>query len=225
MARHRAVRRFGFHCFAVRRKKNGRHQAKRTKALRNLIRLNVAVVIFAGPDKLARPFQGRCDHIINQTVFVNDIGFGKFGLKLSRKHFGKQILKAAIIGFEDRVLGREIKRPSAIKRIIHAGAGKIANGIVKIIHAHRDAGRRKIEYFLFDTRAVCALPDHLQLAGAGNKKVRRLVLIAKRMTADDNRVRPTGDQTGDIADDDRFAKYHAAQDVADGAVRRFPHLF
>ena len=44
------------------------------------------------------------------------------------------------------------------------------------------------------------------------------------MTTHDDRVGPSRDQARHVLDDDGLAKHNTAQDVADRAVRRFPHL-
>src|SRR5690606_16702638 len=61
-------------------------------------------------------------------------------------------------------------------------------------------------------------------AGAGDLEVRRLVLVTVGVPADDDRLRPTGHEPGDVGDDDRLAEDDTAQDVADGAVGAAPHL-
>src|SRR3546814_8916482 len=92
-----------------------RHQAKRAKALRDRIRLDVAVIILGGPDELARPFQRRCDHVVDEAVFIDDVRLlelvGEFGVE----HLLEQVLEAAVIGLQDRVLGGKIDRPAAIE--------------------------------------------------------------------------------------------------------------
>ena len=50
------------------------------------------------------------------------------------------------------------------------------------------------------------------------------VLVAERVTADDDRLVPAGHQARDVRDDDRLAEDDAAEDVADRAVRALPHL-
>jgi len=44
------------------------------------------------------------------------------------------------------------------------------------------------------------------------------------VAANDDRLGPTRNQARHVPADDRFAEHHAAEDVADGAVRRFPHF-
>ena len=57
MARYRAVRGFRFHNLSIWRQQHACHQAKRTEALRHGVGLHVAVIVLAGPDELAAPFQ------------------------------------------------------------------------------------------------------------------------------------------------------------------------
>ena len=44
------------------------------------------------------------------------------------------------------------------------------------------------------------------------------------MTADDDRLGPAGHQTRHVLANDRLPEHRPAEDVADGAVRRAPHL-
>jgi hypothetical protein len=57
VARHGAVGGFGFDRLAVGRHQHRGHQAERAEALRHRVGLHVAVVVLAGPDIAARPFQ------------------------------------------------------------------------------------------------------------------------------------------------------------------------
>src|SRR5688500_14203867 len=77
---------------------------------------------------------------------------------------------------------------------------------------------------MLDDFAILADPFDGQLALAGDKEIGRLVLVAEGMAADHERVGPAGDDPRHILDDDRLTEYDAAEDVADGAVRRLPHL-
>ena len=58
----------------------------------------------------------------------------------------------------------------------------------------------------------------------GNAEIRGAILVAEGMTADDDGLRPAGHEARHVLADDRLAEDHAAQDVADGAVGRLPHL-
>src|SRR3546814_8388124 len=86
------------------------------------------------------------------------------------EHLREQVLEAAVIGLQDRVLGGKIDRPAAIEAVVEAGAGEIPDRIVQIVHAHGDAGAGEIEDFLFDLLAIRAFPDHAQLARARSEE-------------------------------------------------------
>ena len=126
----RSVGGFGFHRLAIGGEQYAGHQAKAAIALGNHVRLHVAVVVLAGPDELARPFQGGGDQIVDQAMFVNDAGLAILGLEIIGVNFFEQILEAAVIGLQDGVLRRKIDRPAAIEAIVQAGAGEIANAML-----------------------------------------------------------------------------------------------
>ncbi len=49
-------------------------------------------------------------------------------------------------------------------------------------------------------------------------------LIAEGVTTDDDGLRPSGHETGDVLADDRLAKHRPAKDVSNRAVWTQPHL-
>src|SRR3546814_20077370 len=55
-------------------------------------------------------------------------------------------------------------------------------------------------------------------------EVGRLILVAERVAADYDRVGPARNETRDVVEHDRLAEDDTAQDVADCAVGRAPHL-
>src|SRR3546814_61293 len=146
------------------------HEAQRAEALRHRIRLDVAVIILAGPDELAAPLQGGRDHVVDQAMFVHRAHRLELVGEFIVEHFLEQILEAAVIGLEDGVLGRKIQRPAPAQRIVHAGAGEIADRIVQIVHAHGDAGAGKLNtsFSIFSPLA----PSHTMrsLPGPGTRK-------------------------------------------------------
>ena len=77
---------------------------------------------------------------------------------------------------------------------------------------------------MLDLGAVFADKLHGQLALAGELEVGGAVLVAEGVTADDDRLGPAGNEARHVLADDRLAEDDAAKDVADGAVRRLPHL-
>src|SRR5207248_11103610 len=64
-----------------------------------------------------------------------------------------------------------------------------------------------------------------QLAFGFDNGIGSAVLIAKGMAANDDGCRPVGYQAGNIIDNNRLAEHGSVEDIADGAVGAFPHLF
>ena len=67
-----AVRGLGLDRLAVGSHQDRGHQAERAEALRDQVRLDVAVVILAGPDELAAPLERGGDHVVDQAVLIFD---------------------------------------------------------------------------------------------------------------------------------------------------------
>ena len=89
----------------------------------------------------------------------------------SSKILLEQILEAAVIGFDDGVLGREIERIFAGQRVIHRGAREIDDRLIEIVHRHGDAAAGEIEHFALDLLAVLADPGERQLARARHQEI------------------------------------------------------
>ena len=107
---HRAMRGLGFHRPTVGGQEDARHQPERSEPLRDRIRLHVAVVILAGPDIAARPLERRGHHVVDQTMLVCEPERRILRLELGLVDFLENVLEAAVIDFQDRVLGGEIDR-------------------------------------------------------------------------------------------------------------------
>ena len=101
----------GFNGFPIRRQKHGCHQTKRAKALRDGVRLYIAVVVLTGPDKTAFPLKGASNHIVDQAVLIGDARVGIFVFEFSLIGFFEQILKATVVLLEDRIFCRQEDRP------------------------------------------------------------------------------------------------------------------
>ena len=136
----------------------------------------------------------------------------------------EDVLEAPVVGFQNRVLGREVDGILAHQPVVQRGAGEIANRVVEVVHRHRNAPAGKFEHLSLDHLAVLAFEADGQTALPGDYEIGRAVLIAIGVAADDNRLRPTGDETRHVLADDRLAEDDAAQNVADRAVRAPPHL-
>src|SRR5207249_12286753 len=101
---------------------------------------------------------------------------------------------------------------------------EVPDRLVEVVHPERHAAAWEVEDVTLDRLAAVGGGERQpQLAGARHHEVLRAVLVAERVAADDDRLRPTWDEPGDVADDDRLAEDHPAEDVADGAVRGAVH--
>ena len=157
-------------------------------------------------------------------MLVGQLLFGEFVLELGVEHFLEYVLEPPVIDFDDRVLGRKVERITAIERVIHRGAGEIADRVVEIVHRHGDAAAGKLEDFAFDLLAVVADKSQVKLAFAWHAEIGGAILIAKGVTADDDWLGPSRHQAGHVLAEDRLAEDHPAENVADGAIRRSIHF-
>jgi hypothetical protein len=78
MSRDGPVRGLRLDRLAIRGDQHRRHETEGTVALGNDIGLNVAVVIFTGPDESTARFEGLGYHVVDETVLVPD----SFGFEL-----------------------------------------------------------------------------------------------------------------------------------------------
>ena len=77
---------------------------------------------------------------------------------------------------------------------------------------------------MLDGLAVFADELDRQLALAGEPEIGGAVLVAEGVAADDDGLGPAGHEARHVLADDRLAEDDAAEDVADRAVGRLPHL-
>src|SRR5690606_23458927 len=101
---HCAVCRFSFNSLAIRRHQNGSHQAERTVSLSNRVGLDVAVVVLTCPDVAAGPLEAGSHHVVDQAMFVGDVCFLELVGELSFVDLLEDVLEAAVIDLENRIL-------------------------------------------------------------------------------------------------------------------------
>ena len=163
-------------------------------------------------------------HVVDQAVLVGDLLGGELVLELGVEDLLEQLHEAAVVLLQDGVLGGQVERIAAVQRVVHGGARELDDGVVEIVHGHGDAAARRLEHFPLDHLAVVAGELDGDGALAGELEVGGAVLVAVGVAADDDGLRPAGHQARHVLADDGLAEDHAAQDVADGAVGRAPHL-
>ena len=225
VAGHGAVRRFGFHRLAVRSDQHRGHQPQRAEALRDGVRLHVAVVVLAGPYEAAVPFQRRSDHVVDQPVFVDQSQLVHPLLVVVAVDLFENVFETAVVFFQNRIFRAQVQWPFLAEGHVETGVSETADRRVGVVHAQRHAVALEIVHFPRPALSVLAGEGHGQLAGAFRNDVRRAVLIAESVTPDADRTGPSGHQARHVAANDRFAEDRSVEDVADRAVRRLPHLF
>lgn len=77
------MRRLALDHVPIRRDQLARHHSQAAEALREDIRLHVAIVVLARPDEAAGGLDRLRDHVVDQAVFVVDPGFLEFGFVLA----------------------------------------------------------------------------------------------------------------------------------------------
>ena len=134
MAGNCAVRRFRLHDLTVGCYEDGGHESEGTKSLGDGVALHVAIVVLAGPDKIAIPLEGAGNHIIDQTVFVDDTGFLVSLFEFILIDILEDVFKSSVVFLEDGVLRRKVERPFFAERHIEAAPGKALYRLVGVIH-------------------------------------------------------------------------------------------
>jgi hypothetical protein len=145
-------------------------------------------------------------------------------LELGVEDLLEDVLEAAVIGLEDGVLGREVDRVVAQQAVVERGAREVADRLVEIVHAMATPAPGASNTSCSIDLAVLADELDRQLALAGELEVGGAVLVAEGVAADDDRLGPARHEARHVLADDRLAEDGAAEDVADRAVGRLPHL-
>ena len=92
--------------------------------------------------------------------------------------------------------------------------------VVSVIHRKADAFALEIIHILRDWLSTALGRKHeLELPGARCQEVRRTILIAERVAADDDELDPSRDGSRNTLEDDWLAEDGAAEDVADLETR------
>ena len=153
--------------------------------MRHSIGLDVAIIVFAGPNIAAFPLERRSNHIVDEAMLIVQASGFKIGLEFLVVDALENIFELAIIGFEDGVLGGEIHRIVHAEAIVKGGPGEILNGLSEVIHAHNDtAVFGKTHYFMLDGfGAIIGGEGEGDGASTGDFEVGGAVLVAKGVTA------------------------------------------
>lgn len=66
---------------------------------------------------------------------------------------------------------------------------------------------------------------HLQFSWLIDQEIGRAILISEGMSSNDNWLSPPGNQSGNVADQNRLSEDSSVKNVSNSAVGRFPHSF
>jgi hypothetical protein len=103
---------------------------------------------------------------------------------------------------------------------------EILNALVDVVHSQADAALafelKHLHSFLL---AFVVLENDLEGAWPVDCEVCGLILITKGVSTNDDGLFPSGDQARDVIYDDGFSEDCSVQDISNGSISTFPHLF
>ena len=127
-------------------------------------------------------------------MFINYSGFFIFFPEFIFVNFLENIFETSVVSFQNSIFGRHVKRPFFIERHLHRRTCKAINRFVGVIHAQRYTIAFKIVHFPFFGFSVFVCKGHFECAFSLDHHIGSFVLIAKSMTADNDRLCPTRNQ-------------------------------
>ena len=102
---------------------------QRTETLGNRVGLDVTVVVLASPYETTVGFHGVSDHIVDQTVLVDNTSSFELRLVLSVVDALEDILEATVVSLQNGILGAQVQRPLLLQSIDEASASEGFNGL------------------------------------------------------------------------------------------------
>ena len=205
--------------------KHGGHESEGTITLSDNIRLDITIVVLAGPDEATAGLDNVGNHIIDETMLVPKTGGLKLGFVRSLINFSKDILEATIVLLEDGVLGSQVARVVSVKSILHAGVSESNDGFVSVVHAEHDTGSLEVENFKVGwLGAIFWDEGHVELAWHLRAEISGFILITKSVSTNNNGCLPAWHKLGDVGNHDGGSKDSATNDVSNGSVGGSPHL-
>ena len=103
---------------------------------------------------------------------------------------------------------------------------KVFNTFINIVHTHADTSfsfEFEDLHFFFFTLSISE--NNLESSWFVNNKISSSILISKSVSSDNNGFFPSWNKSWDIVDDDRFSKDGTIENVSNGSIGTFPHLF
>ena len=123
--------------FTIGAHQNGGHETQRAVALGNGVGLHVTVVVLAGPDELTRGFEALSDHVVDQPVFIPDACGIEILFVLFFVDILEDVLEAAVVPFQDGVLGGHVERPFLLQGLNKTGMSKVGDTLKEIVNVRK----------------------------------------------------------------------------------------
>jgi hypothetical protein len=186
------------------------------------IRLNITIVVFAGPNISSFALEYIGNHIVDKSVLIPDallleIGFVMFVVKVL-----EDVLETTIVLLQDGVLRGEVQRIIALQRKLEARVCEACDGVVLVEHDDTNSGAGEVVNW--KSEAIFALEVCLEGSFAGHEEVGTVVLISISVPSNDDGLLPGTNQPWYVLDDDRLSEHSTVEVVANCAVRALPHL-
>ena len=173
--------------------KNARHHSKTAVGRCNHIGHNVAVVVFASPNKSAFGPYYSCNCVVDKSVFVRNTGVFKLLFVFVLINFCKDIFESMVVRLGNRILRGKPNVHLCGKGVVKACSCKRGNRLIRVMHTHYYAVRvfkiKNGQSFFF---AVAGNYDFGNLS-LFNLTLYRLVNIAICVSCNNDRLFPGGD--------------------------------
>lgn len=203
------------------------HQSERTVTLSNNIRLNITVIIFAGPNKTSIAFHGISNHIINKSMFIPEFTLFKLCFIVFLVNLFKNVLKSSIVFLQYSVLCCQIKRVISLNCEFKRWMGEFINWLICIVHSHENS--RPFEFVNFHyltwVRFFIRLESDKKFACLTRYVICCAILISKSVSTNDNWFSPSGNKSWNVLDHNWFTEYSTTKLISNCSVGRLPHLF
>ena len=202
---------------------HGCHHSKRAEGCADHVAHDIAVVVLACPDVAALGTDNACYGIVDERVEVCKAELLEL-LLVFFKHFLKDNAELSVVFLGDGVLCRE---PEVLLRVdseLKATVGKGADGLVRIVHALKDASALELVNYDFFLLSVGTFIYKFCNTLGRHAYFYALIYVAIGVTGYRNGLFPVFHDGMYGGNRDWCAEHGTIQARADCAVRRLPHL-
>jgi len=139
--------------------------------LSQAIGLDVTVVVLASPDESTVGFHHVGDHIIDESVFVDEFLLIELSLVVLIEDLLEDVLEATVILLQDGVLGRQIAWIVTFQSVLEGRMSELSDALVGVEHTETDTAAWVVEDLVLSGCAtVLWCDDDLELRFLGTTK-------------------------------------------------------